>query len=131
MLTGLIVSSSYANTDDARIAERLKPAASVCVEGDECKGVHVAGAAAPAASAGRSGEEIFNTTCTACHSTGAAGAPIVGNSEQWKKHIAKGMDTLHKHAIEGFNAMPAKGTCMSCSDEEIMATVDYMVGRSK
>lgn len=45
--------------------------------------------------------------------------------------IAKGMDTLYTHAIGGFNAMPAKGLCMTCSDDEVKAAVDHMIENSK
>ena len=113
----------------AKIDARTQPAAKVCLQGDECG----AGApvAAAAAAAPKSPEEIYNTTCMACHATGAAGAPKVGDKAAWAPRIAQGADTLHKHAIGGLNAMPAKGTCASCSDDEIIAVVDFMVSKSK
>ena len=114
----------------AKIDARTAPSAQDCLEGQPCAN----GAAVVVADAGktaRSGEQIFNTVCTACHSTGAAGAPVVGNKEMWAPRIAKGMDTLYKHALEGFNAMPPHGTCGDCSEAEIKATVDYMVSKSK
>nr|WP_081579191.1 cytochrome c5 family protein [Gayadomonas joobiniege] len=105
---------------DQAIAERLKPVGSV----------HIASAdgAAGNASAGgaRSGEAIFNASCTACHSAGVLGAPKPGNAADWQPRLEKGMETLLKHAINGFNAMPPKGTCGDCSDEEIQAAIDYM-----
>lgn len=113
------------------IAERIKPAGKVCVQGEDCGAVVVAATAAVASSEPRSGETIYNTACTACHSSGAAGAPIVGNVESWASHIAKGIDTLHTHAIKGFNGMPAMGLCMDCSEDDIKATVDYMVEQSQ
>ncbi|WP_311950567.1 c-type cytochrome [Halomonas piscis] len=77
------------------------------------------------------GEAIFNQACMACHATGAAGAPISGNAEQWAPHIEKGMDTLYDHAINGFNAMPPKGGHATLSDDEVKASVDYMVEESQ
>jgi len=129
----LMVSTAFASTSNERIAERLKPRGSVCVEGQDCSGVKVAAAvnAAPSASAARSGEDIFNSACTNCHSTGAAGAPVVGKADQWAARIAKGNETLYTHAINGFNAMPPKGLCGTCSDDEIKETVDYMVSKSQ
>ncbi|MEY1660801.1 c-type cytochrome [Isoalcanivorax beigongshangi] len=113
---------------DRAIAERIKPSGTVCVEGDNCGVATVADAGNKEP---RSGEAVFNSSCTACHSTGAAGAPRMGNAGEWASHIAKGIDTLYKHSIEGFNAMPPKGLCMDCSDEELHAAVDYMVSKSK
>lgn len=111
--------------------ERIKPVGNICVEGKECAGASPVAAASSAGGKSRSGEEIFNSTCTGCHSTGAAGAPKLGDKGAWGPRIAKGKDTLHKHALAGFNAMPPKGMCMNCSDDEIIATVDYMIGKSK
>lgn len=77
------------------------------------------------------GKAVFDSACMACHATGAAGAPVLGNAEQWASHIAKGKDTLYDHAINGFNAMPAKGGRTDLSDDEVKATVDYMVENSQ
>jgi len=77
--------------------------------------------------AGIDGEAIYNQACMACHMTGAAGAPIRGNAEQWGPRVEKGIETLYDHAINGFNAMPAKGGNMSLSDDDVKAAVDYIV----
>ena len=71
-------------------------------------------------------EERYNSSCTFCHSSGAAGAPISHDEAAWKPHLDKGMDTLVKHVKEGFNAMPPKGMCNDCSDEEYRALIEYM-----
>jgi cytochrome c5/cytochrome c553 len=83
------------------------------------------------AAVSRSGESIFNTVCTACHTTGAAGAPKLGDKAAWSSRLAEGKDTLYQHALHGFKVMPAKGTCTDCSDEEIKAAVDYMVSKAR
>ena len=76
----------------------------------------------------RSGEAVYTATCAMCHSAGLAGAPILGNTEQWAPRIAAGTDTLYRHAIEGLNGiMPPRGTCADCSDDELQAAVDYMI----
>ncbi|RMG28121.1 MAG: cytochrome c5 family protein [Gammaproteobacteria bacterium] len=77
------------------------------------------------------GEKIFKTKCFVCHGTGAAGAPKVGDKKAWAPRIAKGIDTLLKHAKNGYNAMPPKGTCMECSDEDLKSTIEYMISKSK
>ena len=56
--------------------------------------------------------------------------PAVGKKEDWAPRIKQGQDTLHKHAIEGFQAMPAKGGNGSLSDDEVKAAVDYMANES-
>ena len=79
----------------------------------------------------RSGEDVFNKSCTACHSTGAAGAPKVGVAADWTVRVDQGMDTLYANAINGVRGMPPKGLCMDCSDDELKASVDYMLEQSK
>lgn len=73
----------------------------------------------------RSGEQVYQASCFGCHGTGAMGAPKAHTAE-WEPRLAKGMDTLLNHAINGFNAMPPRGTCMNCSDDEIKAAIEFM-----
>lgn len=77
------------------------------------------------------GQKIYQSTCQACHTTGAAGAPKLGDKEAWAPRISQGMDVLVANAISGKNAMPPKGACGSCSDDDIKATVEYMVSQSQ
>lgn len=102
--------------------------------------VYVAGESAPepepvadagAAAAPKSGEEIYNGNCMACHGTGAAGAPKLGDAAAWAPRIAKGMDSLVSSAVNGLNAMPPKGLCMTCSDADLQAAIEYMVSQSQ
>nr|WP_295377494.1 c-type cytochrome [Pseudoxanthomonas sp.] len=91
---------------------------------------------APAAdAAGHPGEETYKKTCAMCHSTTALGAPMVGDKADWSARAAQGADTLHKHALEGFNGqkgvMPARGGNPSLDDDAVKAAVDYMVSKSK
>jgi cytochrome c5 len=91
----------------------------------------LATSAAAADSEPKSGEEIYNTSCAACHATGAAGAPKLGDADAWAPRIAQGMDTLMTHATNGLNAMPPKGLCMTCSADELYGAVEYMVSNSQ
>jgi cytochrome c5 len=119
--------SVFALTDGQKqaIEERITPVGKVCLQGDTSCGVATAAAAGGEP---RSGEDVYNASCMACHGTGAAGAPRTDDGAEWSKRLAeKGLDTIHKHAIEGFNAMPPKGLCMTCSDDEVIAAVDYML----
>lgn len=90
-------------------------------------------AAAPAAAAGgaRSGDAVYNAACVACHLTGAAGAPKLGDKDAWAPRIATGMDALMNTALNGKGAMPPRGTCATCSDDELKAAIEYMVGQSQ
>lgn len=74
----------------------------------------------------KSGQEVYDTACTACHAAGALGAPKFDNKGDWGPRIGKGYDTLIKHAIEGFNQMPARGGNGDLSDVEVARAVAYM-----
>lgn len=89
-------------------------------------------AVAPAATTGTQtaaadGQNIYKASCQACHAAGVAGAPKLGDKDAWAPRIAKGSDAMYTSVIKGLNAMPPKGACMSCSDDELRAAVDYMV----
>jgi len=122
------------------VIENIKPVGEVYIEGESvpkspsaaasaASGAATTTAAAPAEA--KSGEQIYNTSCVACHASGAAGAPKLGDAAAWAPRISAGMPTLVTNAINGLNAMPPKGLCMSCSDEEIKASVEYMVSKSR
>ncbi len=76
----------------------------------------------------REAETLYNQSCIACHASGAAGAPKTGDAAAWKPRLEQGMDTLLKHTKEGLNAMPPKGMCMDCTDDEFKALINYMSG---
>jgi len=88
-----------------------------------------------AASVQADGQKTYQTACFACHGTGAAGAPKLGDKANWKPRIAAGNKTLYEHAIKGFKGskgvMPAKGGRADLSDDAVKAAVDYMVSQSK
>ncbi len=81
------------------------------------------------------GKSVFQQACFACHGTGAAGAPKLGDKAAWKPRIAKGIETLDMHALKGFQGssgvMPAKGGRMDLSDDDVKAAVAYMVEQGK
>ena len=84
-------------------------------------------AAATQAAASVDGQKIYQASCQACHVAGVAGAPKLGDKAAWAPRIAKGNDALSSSVMNGLNAMPPKGGCMSCSEDELRAAVDYMV----
>lgn len=79
------------------------------------------------------GDRVFHQVCFACHGTGAAGAPKVGDKNAWVPRIAQGKDILYRHAHEGFHGehgvMPPRGGRPDLTDTEVNAAVDYMVSR--
>lgn len=85
-------------------------------------------AAGPVA-AGGNGEQIYQTRCSACHATGVAGAPKLGDKAAWAPRIATGQDALLASVTNGKGAMPPKGTCMECSEEDLKAAIVYMTSQ--
>lgn len=74
----------------------------------------------------KSGQEVYDAVCTSCHAAGALGAPKFDNKGDWAARLGKGYDTLVKHAIEGFNQMPARGGDGDLSDVEVARAVAYL-----
>ena len=116
------------------VAERIRPVGEVYLPGEEQAGsapkVETVAEPEPVAAA-MTGPQVYNSACIACHGNGVGGSPIVGDADAWAPRIAKGIDVLYDHAINGFNGeagvMIAKGGRMDLSDEEVAAAVEYMV----
>jgi cytochrome c5 len=128
------LTSDVSNEPKEVMLENIKPVGQVNIAGQP--GTQEATAAEPAAAAGeaaapKSGEQIYQANCVACHGTGVAGAPKLGDAAAWAPRIAKGMDALLKSATNGLNAMPPKGLCMACSEDELKGTIQYMVSKSQ
>jgi len=75
----------------------------------------------------RTPQTIFQDFCFSCHGTGWENAPVVGDAFDWEERREQGIDTLLKHTLEGINAMPAKGACTDCTEEELKKTVEWMI----
>ena len=119
--------SVQADVDREAIAERLKPVGELCLQGEEC-GTAMAAASDSGGGDGADGEAIYGQVCMACHDSGAAGAPVRGQEDAWAERVDKGWDTLLDHALNGFNAMPARGGNPNLSDEEVAAATAHLVG---
>ena len=128
---------------DEAVAKRLKPVGTLAVASDSPQPE-----ASPSANARRSGGRVFNfssapaegddkikaiytSSCAACHTTGAAGAPKLGDKTAWAPRIKAGTESLYTSALKGKNAMPPKGGNASLSDPDVKAVVDYMVSQAK
>ncbi len=77
------------------------------------------------------GKGIYDIYCSGCHASGAGGAPKYGDKAAWESLLKEGVDKIYTNAIQGKGSMPAKGTCLSCSDDEIKKSVDYMLDSIK
>jgi len=86
---------------------------------------------AAAGIASADGKQIYDTKCFMCHKAGVANAPKLGDKAAWEPRIATGMDAMLAVAIKGKGAMPPKGTCMECSDDDLKAAIQYMVDAAK
>lgn len=105
------------------ILKRIQPFGTVEAEG----GVVAAQPIAQQALGPNAGEDRYKSTCSICHDGGIGGAPKFRNAAEWKTRMAAGMDGMLKIAIQGKGAMPPRGTCMQCSDEELKAAIQYML----
>ena len=119
-------STSEDTLDDIR--NRLAPFGSSCLEGDDACGS--APEASPevvvVAAEPLSGQEVYDRFCFACHATGVAEAPLLQDADQWAPRLEKGMDELLRTSTTGLGAMPPKGTCMTCSDDEMVSAIRYL-----
>lgn len=80
------------------------------------------------------GEKIFKEFCTNCHGKTpviAINAPLIGDREAWRKRRQLGLAILLKMAADGVGAMPARGGCFECSDEQLRKTIEYILNYSK
>jgi cytochrome c5 len=114
---------------------RIEPVARVAVAGQDNSALEPQTPAPAAAAADLGGEDVYNQACVACHGAGVAGAPKFGDKSAWAERIAQGADTLHQHALAGYQGkagfMPPKGGRTDLSDQSVINAVDYMVAAAK
>ena len=118
------------------VQERIAPVARVAVAGKDNSALAAPASSEPvAATEDLPGETVYNQACVACHGAGIAGAPKFGDQAAWAPRIAQGIDTLHTHALQGFQGkagfMPPKGGRTDLSDQSVMNAVDYIVAASQ
>lgn len=77
------------------------------------------------------GKQVYVNTCIMCHQNGEMTAPRIGNGANWYMRLKNsGLTGLYRHAINGYNSMPVKGACVTCSDNDVIASVDYILNKS-
>ncbi|MET1218538.1 MAG: c-type cytochrome [Glaciecola sp.] len=117
-MTAFTLQASDAKNEE--IKDRIMPVGSVKVAG--------AVAASAAAAGPKTGKDIYNQACSACHAAGVLGAPKTQDAADWKPRLdAKGFDTVWQNAIKGINAMPPMGTCGTCTEDDIKIAIEYMI----
>jgi cytochrome c5 len=128
---------AHTKVEPMRVQEvdtRIQPFARVAVAGQDNSAMQIAqpsaGGAPAAAATPTTGEQLYTSTCSACHGLGVAGAPKFGDKAAWGPRVAQGKAMLYKHALEGFTgksgAMPAKGGRTDLPDDLIKQAVDHM-----
>lgn len=130
-----ISSGTDDSTNDPRVQafidKQIKPVGQVNTKLEAAPAV---ASAAPAGGGAIDAKASFQQACFACHGTGAAGAPKLGDKGAWGPRIAKGKPTLYEHALKGFQGksgvMPPKGGSQ-LSDDAVKAVVDYMVSQAQ
>lgn len=77
------------------------------------------------------GKAVYTQVCRACHATGVANAPVLGDRKAWKSRISAGLPALQESALRGKGGMPPKGGHPGLTDDQVRAAVAYMVGQSQ
>ncbi|MGQ0658967.1 MAG: c-type cytochrome [Chromatiales bacterium] len=124
-----------AGVADTIIADRVAPVGEVYTEDNPPPAAATAVAASSAAAGGADkGKQVYDSVCMACHATGVAGAPKLGDKDAWAGRIVQGVEILHEHAIKGFQGaaglMPPRGGRADLPDEDVKAAVDYILANS-
>ena len=121
-----------------KIDALIQPYARVAVAGQDNSAMKIAqpaGAEPAAAAVPKNGEELYTTTCSACHGLGIGGAPKFGDHAAWAPRLAQGKAMLYKHALEGFQGksgmMPMKGGRADLADDLVKQAVDHMAAAAQ
>jgi len=118
ILASIVTSSSQSTMSDEAIAQRLKPVGEVVI------------AQASDTPGQRTGKQIVESVCAACHATGALNAPKMGDTAAWAPHIKEGLAALTQNAIKGIRQMPPRGGDPNLSDDEVARAVAYLANQS-
>ena len=153
-LVALMVSTAAVASSDDEVLERIRPIGKVTVAqpaapaaptpapaaapapaapATEAPAAAASSAAAPAGGGETAGKKTYDTVCFVCHMAGVSNAPKLGDKAAWEPRIAKGMDALVQSSINGISgtAMPPRGTCAACSDDDLKAAVEYMISQAQ
>lgn len=134
LLTTTAHAISQYDSDREAVEKRIRPVGQVNVAGESQQSAQpVAQPEQPPAETKpeNEGEAIYNQYCVTCHSMGVAGAPKTGD-KAWQARLKKAgsIDQLVTTSEKGIRAMPKKGTCNSCTREQLKAAIEFMLPKS-
>ncbi len=118
LTTGLKTGDKTAAMSDEAVAARLKPVGVVAVADPNAPKVE------------KSGKEIVEAACSACHLSGALGAPKIGDKAAWGKLLPQGVERMTQNAIKGVRQMPPRGGNPDLTDTEIARAIVSMANQS-
>ncbi len=119
-VSAALAMGSSPKVDEEAVASRIQPVAKI----------ELAAAGGDAAKGARSGEDLVKAVCAACHQTGAAGAPKIGDKAAWAPRLGQGLDGLVKSATAGKKARPPKGGAADASETELARAIVFMANKS-
>jgi len=125
-------SAARAAWEEKQILNRIKPLGQLATTTEEAKKASpVLVEPEPTVTKPMTAEQVYNTACMGCHTTGAAGAPKIGDIAARAPRLEQGDEVLFEHATKGFKGMPPRGGSSQLTDADVKAAVDYMVDKSK
>jgi len=118
--------------EEKKVLNRIKPLGELATTLEEAKKASpIVEAPVVVAAEPMTAEQVYNTACMACHTTGVAGAPKLGDAAAWAPRIMQGEAVLFEHATKGFKGMPPRGGSSQLTDENITAAINYMLENSQ
>ncbi len=120
-----LICAASPSEEQQQIEQRIQPVGQVHVQEEKVKNQEQTTKKETA------GQKIYERFCVVCHRDGLVGAPKFHDEQGWKSRLSgRTLDDLVAAALKGLNAMPAKGTCYECNEDDIKAAVEYMLPKS-
>ena len=120
--------ADLSDTEVARAVAYMANAAGASFKAPEAAApaAPAAAGAAPKADPAK-GKAVYEANCAACHASGVAGAPKMGDKAAWGPRVTQGYATLYSHALNGIRGMPAKGGNASLPEADLANAVGYLM----
>lgn len=124
-----LAAAAAAGPYDDEVEERIGRAGKICVQGQSCGRGGGSAIEQPVSTEPLvlTALEVYQKGCAVCHDAGIGGAPRLGNKDSWSNRLSKSRGQLLQSVLNGQGAMPPRGTCIGCSDQDIENALDYMI----